>query len=399
MKKRLVLALAVALTVGGACAISQEGPSSTGFSWTWQRPDTEIYHASFSADGTEVAFVQKYHWPDGHEAEMVSDEVLTSLRKRQQSDPRFADPRVCVVRVGEATPEFIAYGWSPRFSPDSRKIAYASQVRPLTGLRALASTLRGNSIEIYDRQSDLHSTVATPSSGYLLSPVFSSEGTKVLFSMCDATNGAYGGTVGVGIVNLRTDTVRILYEPRREYGLYHLIGPILFLGDAALAVRRVPTGPGTFLADTYQHELLLLDHGETRVYSWGTHEIDAVEAEFRLAEDGKVEVHDKEWRRIDLPSTAPREAVPWTASKVSPDGRCQVDVAQGTITVADRDGATLACASTPGEVTELQWSPDSTRLLVVASYYRDSEGTLFDRDAIHMLELKAATHPSSASMQ
>lgn len=109
-----------------------------------------------------------------------------------------------------------------------------------------------------------------------------------------------------------------------------------------------------------------------------------------------LSIPDEGWRRADLPPTVLGEARPRTDSRGSTDGRSQVQIERGTVEVPDRNGAVLVSASTRGAVAESQWSPEPSRASVVASYCKDSEGIRFDGDAIHVLDLKAAMHPTSA---
>src|SRR5262245_53415113 len=62
----------------------------------WLARDVELYDVTFSRDGTEVGYVQRAHWPDGHEAESMSESTIVALRKRATVEPRFNDPEVKV---------------------------------------------------------------------------------------------------------------------------------------------------------------------------------------------------------------------------------------------------------------------------------------------------------------
>jgi hypothetical protein len=40
-------------------------------------------------------------------------------------------------------------------------------------------------------------TIAKPATGYLADPIFSPDGTRVVYSLADAINGAWGGNIGI----------------------------------------------------------------------------------------------------------------------------------------------------------------------------------------------------------
>ena len=226
--------------------------------WRWQEPNYEVYGPAFSPHRDELAFVRKFHVPDGHEAELIPEKKLAEYRKRIDTDKRFEDPEIVVARIRDNKLERLDWGWSPSFSPDGNKITYAHQKKPISGFRVLAKTLEGNEIRIYNRSTKVTSTIAAPDSGYFSDPIFSPVGDSVLYSLSDAVNGAYGGNVGVGSVTVTSKESQLLYAPTKDHGLYQLIDSKQFIGGRVMVIRMRPDGPGVHLADSYTYELLEL---------------------------------------------------------------------------------------------------------------------------------------------
>ncbi len=186
------------LLLAGSCVLSAaEKPL-----WTWQEPDTELYQPCFSPDSRAIALVRKKHIPDFAEAEMLSEEDRKKRTSPIEKDERYADPEVIVLKIGETTPSRVDWGWSPAFSPDGTSIAYAFQKKPISRFRILAETMAGNDIRLYHLTGKSTRVLAEPKTGYLDSPVFSPDGARIKYSLCDAVNGAYGGEVGAAEIAL-----------------------------------------------------------------------------------------------------------------------------------------------------------------------------------------------------
>ena len=119
-------------------SVAQE---SNAIIWRWSQPGVDLFTPSFSRDGNEIGLVRRTHWPDAYEAEQFSEAYLDSFSKRREEEPRWNDPEVIILTIGNSEPEFIDWGWSPSFGPDRSLIAYAHQKIPLSGRRVLASTI------------------------------------------------------------------------------------------------------------------------------------------------------------------------------------------------------------------------------------------------------------------
>lgn len=114
--------------------------------WSFSEKGYGIYSPQLSPDNQQL--VHANHVPDGHEAEMLSDEALQESFKRMNSEPRFGDPQVMLMQLGDGSMRRIDYGWSPVFSASQTRLAYTYQKEPITGKRVLAATPAGSEIRV-----------------------------------------------------------------------------------------------------------------------------------------------------------------------------------------------------------------------------------------------------------
>jgi hypothetical protein len=236
---------------------------------SWHLSDTELYSPVFSADGSEIAVVAKRHIPDGAEAEAMTEAELKRRTARIDRDPRYADPVIYILHLGDRTTERIDYGWEPTFSPDAATVAYAFQVKPISRFRILAETLAGNDIRLFDRTTKASTIIARPESGHLTNPQFSPDGRTVVFGLGGPINGAYAGVLGVGSVNLENHLTTDIYPRLKAFDLPRLIEHFGYVGADLFAIAETPTGPGMYLAKAYRTELVKLEKEPHVLYSWG----------------------------------------------------------------------------------------------------------------------------------
>jgi hypothetical protein len=359
----------------------------------WLAKNLELYDVTFSPDGTEIAFVQRSHWPDGHEAESVAASELTELKNRAKTEPRFNDPDVRLAAVSLQGSESVAWGWAPAFSPDARKIAFARQKEPLTGRRVLASTLAGNEIAVYDRTSKAAAPVAVPARGHFASPSFTPDGVAIVFAYGDAINGSWPGGVGLGRVDLSTKQVRPLIAPAKEHGFPVLVGPASWVHGHLLTLVQRPTSGGVHLAHSYAVSLLDAT-GEPRIlYTWKS-PLPAGEAEYRPATSG-VQVRDGRWKTLGLRTdqghahgaSEPESPGADEESYPSPDGAKRAVVREGSITIEDgRHSTRRAEFAVAGQVAGMTWSVDGSRLAIVTTHLEADER--FVGDELTIVELR-----------
>lgn len=352
--------------------------------WTWQEPDTELYHPAFSKDGTEIAIVRKKHIPDFAEAESLSAEEIKKRNEPIDKDERYADPEVIVLRVGDKNPMRVDWGWSPAFSPDGSLIAYAFQKKPISRFRMLARTMEGNDIRLYRRSDKTIRTLAEPSTGFLDSPVFAPDGGKIIYAFGDAINGEYGGEVGVGQVSLDGKVGDPLYAPAKDFELFHLVSSPHFAGDRVLITRSKPTAGGVHLAESYTTELLDLGPPAKPLYTWPGKDPFAEVQDFAVTPEKEVLVYDGGWRPVSgKPADVPGKEAP--SGSLSPDTRFMAVMTNSGVDIVDRaTGRILRQLELAGSIQSAVWSPDSKRLAVIGS---EMEGEKFIADLLQVFDI------------
>lgn len=355
--------------------------------WTWQEPDTELYQPSFSQDGKEIALVRKRHIPDYAEAEGLSEDERKKRSAPIEKNERHADPEVIILKIGDKTPTRVDWGWSPAFSPDGSQIAFAFQKKPISRFRILAETMAGNDIRLFRRADNSIRVLAEPRSGYLDGPVFSPDGSRIVYSFCDAINGAYGGDVGVGQASLDDQSGEPLYDPAKDFGLFHLISAPRFVGDRVLVVRSKPLAAGTYLSDKYSCELLDLGPPLKSLYTWKNQKAFAEVHDFAITPEKNVLVFDTAWRGITAsPEPAKKDGDAEKTGSLSPDSRLMTVMTDSGLEIVHRaSGKTLRKLAIPGRIQAAAWSPDSRRLAVITTK-GDEEN--FETDVLRVYEIQ-----------
>jgi dipeptidyl aminopeptidase/acylaminoacyl peptidase len=351
--------------------------------WTWQEPDTELYQPCFSPDGREIAVVRKSHIPDYAEAESLSAEELKKRRDPIEKEERYADPEVIVLKIGNKDPVRVDWGWSPAFSPDGSRIAFAHQKKPISRFRVLAETLKGNDIRLYNRADQSVRLLVEPPSGFLDSPVFSPDGSRIVYAFGDAINGAYGGEVGVGQVSLDGKVGEPLYAPTKDHGLFHLVSSPHLAGNRVLVTRSKPTSGGVHLAESYVTELLDLGPPQKSLFTWpGKDPFEEVQ-DFVVTPDNDVLVFEGTWHSVSAKPDAAKEGAP--AGSLSPDAKLMAVIGESTIDIVDRaSGKTLRQLELIGSLQGAVWSPDSKRLAVIGSKLDDEK---FETDVLQVFDV------------
>lgn len=349
--------------------------------WSYHEKNYEIHTPQLSADNARLIFVRKLHAPDFHEAELFTPEELQASRKQVEVNDRFEDPEVILMDLADKRPRVIDYGWEPVFSPDGKKILYAHQTRPISGLRVLAAALAGNDIREYDIERQSGVTLARPASGHLSFPAYAASG-LVVFALSGAVNGAWSGDMGVGAFDPVTGQQKNLYAPVREHNLYHLIWDFAVSGDKCLLLRLRPLTEGTFMAESYAHELVDAESG-TVLYDWGAGDSLKVRSiGFRVCPSGP-QVYDNGWRAVTpgapvqntlgtvpaqgtVQETAQSSGLGWS----SPDCGFVAAITDQGLSVHSSNGKPERSWNLKGkgEIQSVSWSPDSSRLVLVISH-------------------------------
>ncbi|MBN1385254.1 MAG: hypothetical protein JW983_10275 [Elusimicrobia bacterium] len=364
--------------------------------WLWYEPYTEIYSPSFSMAGDELVVVRKKHIPDFAEAEMFSETQLAEYYAPIEKDERYADPEIVILKIGTNTISRVDWGWSPVFSSDGRQIAYEHQKNPISRFRVLAKTLAGNDIRIFNRNNKITTILATPDSGHLSDPLFSSDGKYVVYSLGDAINGDFAGNVGIGRVSIDDKSSEILYPPTKEFGLYHIIDPKHFISNHLIALRSKPTSGGTFLAKSYKYELLDIGPPTKSIYTYYRYENQQIKRviyawsllSFGPTGSGGLLIYDGGWHSAGQEIQSCRTSSAEVPGILSPNGSMTaVIVPKGIDIRYTQNQHTLKTIKIKGRIQNITWSSDSRRIAVVVTKYQDYEMEIFSRDELSVFEL------------
>jgi hypothetical protein len=226
--------------------------------------------------------------------------------------------------------------------------------------------------------------LATPTKGYLSDPIFAPDGKQVIYSLSDATNGAWGGNVGIGQVSIDGTGNEILYPATKDFDLFHLIDPKKFVGNRLFAFRSKPTSGGMFTADTYAYELLEIGPPTKSIYTWPPGKGNDPMS-FAPGPDGDVLVYDRGWHKATDVAKSDEKASETKdlLGVLSPDGRILARVLGSDLEIREfQTGKLLKTIKVRGEVDGITWSADSRRLAVVTTRNRQGRGEIFDHDEI-----------------
>lgn len=357
--------------------------------------NTELYSPVFIPGSAKVAFVKKKHEPDFHEAEAYSDSELQAFRDRSKTDSRWSDPEVTLL-PGDGTAAIkIGYGWNPEASTKGDRLYYVHQKQPISGKRVLAETQAGNEIYAYDFATKKNREVAAPQSGYLNLPTAHPTDDMIAYAICDATNGAYGGNVGIGIYDAAKDTGHTALVPAKHFELYDLIGSPIWVGSNLVVARRTPLSKGIWLADSYKFDVLNLAGESPKVIYDRKEPVDLIRRQVHIQYlAGKLEVSDdsksveiapddgKVLKETDVLPDAELKPLP------SPDNNHEFSMDGKKIVIKNCKSGEKLTAPVAGELVSAVWSPDSRRMLMVMTINKKKSGEeVFDRDRLLQIEL------------
>ncbi len=355
--------------------------------WSWHEAHTEIYSPSFSKSGDEIALVRKKHTADFHEAEELPEAEKKKLSDPIKKNERYADPEVVILKIGNNEAARVDWGWSPAFSPDGQQLVYAYQKKPISRVRVLAANLAGNDIRLFRRDSKAISVLATPERAYFSDPIFTPDGKHIVYSLSGATNGDWGGNIGIARVSIDGTGNEILYPLTKDFELYHLIDSKRYIGERLFALRSKPTSGGVHMAESYLYELLDVGPPAKPVYTWATEKGSDEPMTFCSDGKGEVLVYDGGWHPVAAAKSDPKPASEdETPGVLSPDGRLLARVGDDGLEILEFPGQkVLKTIKVRGGIESVTWSPDSRRFAVVTTRYR--EGTeIFDHDEIAVYE-------------
>ena len=385
------LALSLMLLV---CATSSSCKEAHQLKELWSAPETEINLAGFTLDGSKVLFVRKPHEPDGHEAESFTESELAAFQQKAKDNQRWADPEVVIYCLSDGSLQKVDYGWSPKGSVDGSKVYFIHQKKPITGHRVLAETQQGNELAVYDSKTGTQEIVAKPELGYFDTPLLSPDGKRLAFAICDATNGAWGGEVGINMLDVEKGTVSKVVTPAKHHDLHDLIGPMFWVGDKLLTVRRTPLKPGTYMSDSYQIELLNVSDAMKSIYSTTDPENELVFRAYANP-DGTITVVEGESASvIDTQGHALKKNLKPSDETLSPNQLFSVRLKKGRAEIVRiKDKKVIHSFDCPAPAPgcmgpQFSWSADASKLLVVMDTEKFKAGvSVFDRSKLFLVDL------------
>lgn len=389
------------------------------FKHVWTAPNTEISNPQFSSDASAITFTRKPHSLDGDEAECYEDGAAkdgpSKSARKNKDDPRWEDPEVVCLSLPDrqnlraGTIERVDYGWNPIFSNDNQTIFYAHQVKPISGFRVLAATQKGNNICSFNRRTKAITILAKPVAGHLDKPVLSQNGQMLAYSICDAVNGAWPGTVGVGLIELSTGKASMPLKPAKHHKLFDLITSICWCNNQLIAVRGTPQTEGCYLADSYSVDVVNATiNGARQIYKSkhpGPGSIFEVTPNqnktITIKDEKKIVVVEPSSGRITAKAPLLRKDA---AGEYSP-GRtwCLKKSEEYLLLVDTKQKKTIfrfSNLSLPDALgcvePQFVWSPDDTMLAMVADKAKTvNQSLVFDCSVLYILDLRSMISTAS----
>jgi hypothetical protein len=357
--------------------------------------DIELYTPRFIPQSTDIVVVRKAHEPDFHEAEAFSSKELERFKTRKNLDPRWADPQVTIVALDGSVRKTIDFGWSPAPNARGNKIYYIHQLKPISGLRVLAENQKGNELYSYSIRDGRKNQLVSPTLGYIDGPMPHPSENRVAYEISDNTNGAYGGTVGLGVFDEATGTSTTVLEPAKHFKLYDLIGPTTWIQSAIVTVRQTPQQEGVWLAETYKWDILRLGNGEQAVIHAKDKPVKIYEKSLRLgsASDGNIElIDDDKILKLNIDGKIIESSpMPEARGLASPDDKLEAILTEDdSIEVKVKANSRKFSQKLHGQVQSLTWSPDSKYLAAVVTTNTRKDGMeVFDRDCLILISAPA----------
>ncbi|MGC4233496.1 MAG: hypothetical protein QM594_11005 [Niabella sp.] len=223
----------------------------------WFQKGFYILNPALAKNGQEIAFVRQLSGKDstvGNSSfwEGVKDNYLS----KSNMPARLYDPVITMYNFSKKQVSLIDYGWSPAFSVNDNRLAYAYQFQPLQRQdRLYADAYKGNTIRVFNTTTHKVEEVATPLGNYLLDPFFEDSLTLV-YKAGDRVNGPYGAAISVSQVDLATKKTKLIRQPGIKYRMYELIGEPFLVNKKLAYVVYSPADSGTGMANGYHHLLL-----------------------------------------------------------------------------------------------------------------------------------------------
>ena len=223
----------------------------------WFQKGFYILNPALAKNGQEIAFVRQLSGKDSTVgSSSFWDGIKDNYLSKNDMPARLYDPVITMYNFSKKQVSLIDYGWSPAFSVNDNRLAYAYQFQPLQRQdRLYADAYKGNTIRVFNIATHKTEEVAKPLGNYLLDPFFADSLTMV-YKAGDKVNGPYGAAISVSQVDLATKKTKLIRQPGIKYRMYELIGEPYLVNKKLAYVVYSPADSGTGMANGYHHLLL-----------------------------------------------------------------------------------------------------------------------------------------------
>ncbi|MFT4094288.1 MAG: hypothetical protein QM640_11680 [Niabella sp.] len=253
-------------------------------SFQWFQKGFYILNPSIANAQNEIAFVCHF---SGRDSAARPDDLLKTAAGNLLSNfqSRQYDPIVCLYKANNKALTLLDYGWSPTFSPNDARIAYAYQLKPMQAQdKMYASSFSGNSIRVFSTITGKSDEVAKPMGDYLLDPFFI-DSLNLLYKTGSEINGLFGGGISFSEVNLKTKKINTVRQAAIKYRLFELMGEPYLLNRQLAYTVYSPSDSGTGMADEYLHLLL---RGKDTLQNFGTRRFSNLNAKFAFNDKNEL---------------------------------------------------------------------------------------------------------------
>ncbi len=252
----------------------------------WSQQGYYILNPVLSPATNELAFVRRLSGKDSsREAQDFTAGATVSYLPGAEISRRLYDPVICLFQTDNRQLSLLDFGWSPAFSPNANRIAYAGQASPLEKQdRLYADSYTGNNIKIFDKATHRSGEVAQPGVNYLLEPFFA-DSLHLIYKLGARVNGPYGAGISFNEVNLKTRSVRPISLPTIKFFQYSLAGKAYLINKRLAYTLYSPADSGSGMTGLYSH--LLISNKDT-LHNFGVKKFKILDNKFAYNRENQL---------------------------------------------------------------------------------------------------------------
>ncbi|MCF3110117.1 hypothetical protein LL912_15145 [Niabella sp. CC-SYL272] len=342
----------------------------------WFQEGHILQGVSINKQGDQLVFVKRLRNKEAG-AVKAGPPGIENLISIGKDTSRLLDPVIAHYDLRNHHLMLLDYGWAPRFSPNSQRVVYANQQKPLNGARIIAESLKGNGIRIFELQSKKVVNAVTAARGFLMEPVFT-DSARIIYKTGDAVNGPYAAGISLHRYNLFTKKTELLYGARIRHRLYDLLGDVYGAGNNYAFTVYSPQDSAPGLANEYSH---LLMRGRDTLHNFGIRQYSNLDAKFTLLPgDRLVFLDDNHLMTEDTSFIVTYQAeqviarkpldIEFTKAWLSPDGRLMfyINNEQETFILRISDFSKTQLPLLKKQIHSVVWSDDGHQVAVVQDH-------------------------------